>query len=60
MSNYTYESKDIKTPLETYEWDNVWWEHADKDDNSRAKGRKGMPPTISEIRMISISALPPK
>ena len=28
MSSYTYEKRDIKTPLETYEWDNVWWEHA--------------------------------
>ena len=35
MSNYTYESKDIKTPLETYEWDNVWFEHTEIDTPDR-------------------------
>ena len=29
MSSYTYEASDRKASLETYEWDNVWWEHAD-------------------------------
>jgi len=28
MSDFTYEQNDIKTPLETYEWDNTWWDHA--------------------------------
>jgi hypothetical protein len=28
MSDFTYEHNDIKTPLETYEWDNTWWDHA--------------------------------
>jgi len=35
MSNYTYESKDIKTPLETYEWDNVWFEHTEIETADR-------------------------
>lgn len=26
---YTYEYQPINCPLETYEWDNVWWEHTD-------------------------------
>lgn len=26
MSQFTYESENTKTPLETYEWDNVWIE----------------------------------
>ena len=29
MSKYTYEFEDRSHRLETYEWDNVWWEHAD-------------------------------
>jgi len=29
MSNFTYEAKDTKTKLETFEWDNVWWEHTE-------------------------------
>ena len=28
MSNYTYEFENRGERLETYEWDNVWWEHA--------------------------------
>lgn len=28
MGDFTYEAKNCETPLETYEWDNVWWEHA--------------------------------
>ena len=35
MSNYTYEAKDINTPLETYEWDNVWYEHTEREDADR-------------------------
>ena len=31
MSNYTYEAKETDRKLETYEWDNVWWEQADKE-----------------------------
>ena len=27
MSDYTYEEKDGNRRRETYEWDNVWWEH---------------------------------
>ncbi len=27
MSNFTYEEKDISTPLETFEWDNTWIDH---------------------------------
>ena len=25
--DFTYEEKTTKTPLETYEWDNIWWDH---------------------------------
>ncbi len=28
MSDFTYEREENNNPLETYEWDNVWWEHA--------------------------------
>ena len=28
MSQFTYEYTDRTDKLETYEWDNVWWEHA--------------------------------
>lgn len=28
MEKFTYETEDIKTPLEKMEWDNVWWDHA--------------------------------
>ena len=35
MSNYTYEERDIKTPLETYEWDNVWFEHTEIETPDR-------------------------
>ena len=34
--NFTYEKDDIKTPLETFEWDNVWIEHAN-DENERER-----------------------
>ena len=35
MSSYTYEAKDTKTPLETYEWDNVWFEHTEIETPDR-------------------------
>ena len=35
MSQFTYEKEDSKTPLETYEWDNVWWEQTKKTDTPR-------------------------
>ena len=28
MSEFTYEAETHEIRLETYEWDNVWWEHA--------------------------------
>ena len=28
MNDFTYETKNLKTTLETYEWDNMWWEQA--------------------------------
>ncbi len=34
MSNFTYEKSNNKSTLETYEWDNVWWEHT---ENTQAK-----------------------
>jgi len=35
MSQYTYEVENKSTKLETYEWDNVWWEQANKNNISR-------------------------
>ena len=35
MSRYTYEFESKNTELETYEWDNVWWEQTSKTDVSR-------------------------
>ncbi len=35
MSNSTYEFENKSTELETYEWDNVWWEQANKNNISR-------------------------
>lgn len=35
MSSFTYEFENKNERLETYEWDNVWWEHADKGDINR-------------------------
>lgn len=29
MSGFTYESGEIARNLETYEWDNIWWEHTE-------------------------------
>lgn len=34
MSNFTYEKQATHSPLETFEWDNVWWEHT---ENTTAK-----------------------
>ena len=31
MSEFTYEFEKRTEALETYEWDNVWWEHADTE-----------------------------
>ncbi len=35
MSQYTYEHENKNTALETFEWDNVWWEQPDRSDVSR-------------------------
>lgn len=35
MSDFTYEYEKRKTPLETYEWDNVWWEHTENGEADR-------------------------
>ena len=35
MSQYTYEHENKDTSLETYEWDNVWWEQPHKHDVPR-------------------------
>ncbi len=34
MSEFTYESQTNESALETFEWDNVWWEHTE-DLNSK-------------------------
>lgn len=36
MSHYTYEFENCQERLETYEWDNVWWEHANTEGTPRA------------------------
>lgn len=35
MSNFTYENNDRVTPLETYEWDNVWIQRTDDKKSPR-------------------------
>jgi len=35
MSQYTYEFENKKTKLETYEWDNVWWEQTNNQNAPR-------------------------
>ncbi len=35
MSNFTYENSNTSVELETYEWDNVWWEQAPKQNATR-------------------------
>lgn len=35
MSHFTYEFEGKSTELETYEWDNVWWEQTNKNNISR-------------------------
>ncbi len=34
-NGYTYETDNRTTPLETYEWDNTWYEHADDTEKPR-------------------------
>ena len=35
MSSFTYEFENRLDKLETFEWDNVWWEHADEAGTPR-------------------------
>ena len=35
MSDFTYETRDAATPLETFEWDNTWHERAMREDRPR-------------------------
>ncbi len=35
MSEFTYETNNISKKLETYEWDNVWWEQTDNETAKR-------------------------
>ena len=35
MQEFTYEKENIQTPLETYEWDNVWIDRANDLDRKR-------------------------
>lgn len=30
MESFTYQASPTENRLETYEWDNVWWEHTEK------------------------------
>ncbi len=35
MSTFTYQTEKQETPLETFEWDNVWWEHTEDTTSKR-------------------------
>ena len=35
MSNFTYEREERKEKLETWEWDNVWFEHPNDNEAKR-------------------------
>lgn len=35
MGSFTYEEKNPGSPLETFEWDNVWWEHTENKEAKR-------------------------
>lgn len=35
MPEFTYEKETLTTPLEKYEWDNVWWEHTENKTSPR-------------------------
>ncbi len=35
MSDFTYEKENNNSPLETFEWDNVWWEHTENKTDKR-------------------------
>lgn len=35
MEEFTYQKTTPVSQLETYEWDNIWWEHADDDTKQR-------------------------
>lgn len=35
MNDFTYEQEERTTKLETYEWDNVWWEQATDEERQR-------------------------
>ena len=35
MNNFTYESENKTSKLETLEWDNVWWEHTENNIDKR-------------------------
>jgi len=30
--DFTYEQETKQTPLETYEWDNIWWDHPEREE----------------------------
>ena len=35
LNNFTYESENKTSKLETLEWDNVWWEHTENNIDKR-------------------------
>lgn len=35
MNDFTYEKQDSGRQLETYEWDNLWWEHTEREGTPR-------------------------
>lgn len=35
MSEFTYEREDLTSALETYEWDDVWWEQTQEHERKR-------------------------
>lgn len=35
MSNFTFQEENTNRPHETFEWDNIWWEHMDNTEAPR-------------------------
>ena len=56
MSQFTYEAVDKKTPLETYEWDNTWIDHANDREGRARILYVGDSISVGTRRLISTSA----
>ena len=60
MSDFTYEKENNNSPLETYEWDNVWWEHTENTTAKRVAyigdsiscGTRGIATKLSDYKIL--------